>query len=83
MPNYTFKLMGALGESGIKNIKVGDDPNQTVGDVKEMVRREYKFPPNMKVSFIIEGKSLNEDHHKWNLKMISTNTTIMVIGTRS
>ncbi|MBD3350770.1 MAG: hypothetical protein GF364_04705 [Candidatus Lokiarchaeota archaeon] len=86
MTNYTFKLMGSFSvdNRGTRQIDISTDPNVTVGEVKKLVKKTFKMPPSMRVSLIVEGKSLTSDHHKWN-RVVAINPrkdVIRVIGTR-
>lgn len=84
MTLYRFKLMASLDESGEREIEISKDPNISVGDVKVLVKQAFKFAPSIQVSLIVEGKTLSDDHHKWN-KVVSINPrkdVIRVIGTR-
>ncbi|MHA1339938.1 MAG: hypothetical protein ACTSRZ_13635 [Promethearchaeota archaeon] len=81
---YKFKLLGSIDERGFKEIDIGNDANITVGEVKEIVKKAFHMAPSLKVSLIIEGKTLNEDHHIWSkVAIINPKKDIVrVLGTR-
>lgn len=85
MTVYSFKLMGTLHESGQKEIDISGDPNLTVGEVKEQVRKSFKMPPSIKITILVGGKTLQDNHHKWH-KVVSINPrkeVIRIMGTRA
>ncbi len=66
MPSYKFKLMGALGDAGERLILVKPEEH-TLGEVKEIVRKEYKLIPSFKITFLHKGKRYSDDvdHHRF------------------
>ncbi|TFH30117.1 MAG: hypothetical protein E4G98_02660 [Promethearchaeota archaeon] len=54
-----FRLTGVPPDQAIKLIEV--DQNQTVGEIKKDVQKEYKLNPILAIQFIFKGKVLADD----------------------
>ncbi|MHA1897597.1 MAG: ubiquitin-like domain-containing protein [Promethearchaeota archaeon] len=81
IPVYRFKIMGSLDERGRRSIELRED--MTIAEVKEAVKKAFRMPPMMKVSLLIDGKTITDDHHKWaSVAAIPRKTVILVVGTQ-
>ncbi|MGQ4875173.1 MAG: hypothetical protein ACP6IY_13990 [Promethearchaeia archaeon] len=62
MPSITFKLMGVFSDIGERQILV--DSEATLGEIKELVKKEFKIVPNAVITFLHAGKryGMEEDH---------------------
>ncbi len=58
MVNYRFKLLASLAPEKIINIPQG----ATAGQVKEVIKHEFKFNPALKVKLMFSGRSLEDDY---------------------
>jgi hypothetical protein len=62
MPSITFKLMGVFDEKGERQILI--DSELSIGDIKTLIKKEFKLVPNAKITFLHLGKRYgdSEDH---------------------
>jgi len=60
IPSITFKIVGVFGERGERQILI--DGNMTILEVKEKVKKEFKIVPNAKISLMVRGKRIDDDH---------------------
>ncbi len=62
MPSITFKLLGAIGDRSERQILI--DSELSIGDIKKLVKTEFKLVPNAKITFLHMGKryGIEEDH---------------------
>ena len=56
---YRFRLTGVPPDQAIKIIEL--DLNQSVGEIKKSVQREYKLNPILAIQFIFKGKVLPDN----------------------
>jgi hypothetical protein len=80
MPEYTFKLMGTFDDRGRKEIEIKEE--FTVEQVKAIVKREFKMPPSIIISLLVNGSSLSDGTRWASVSAIPRKTVINVIGTR-
>ncbi|MHA1689503.1 MAG: ubiquitin-like protein [Promethearchaeota archaeon] len=59
MTEYRFRLTGVPPDQAIKTIDL--DAEQTVGEIKKQVQKEYKLNPILATQFIFKGKVLPDD----------------------
>ena len=74
MPSVTFKLMGVFSESGERQILV--DNEQTLEEVKTLVKREFKLVPNARITFLHAGKRYGADMDDIQFKRIPIDSRI-------
>ena len=62
MPSITFKLLGAIGDRAERQILVNSE--LSIGEIKALVKKEFKLVPNARVTFLHLGKryGIEEDH---------------------
>jgi len=62
MPSINFKLLGAIGDRSERQILV--DSELSIGEIKKLVKAEFKLVPNAKITFLHLGKRYGseEDH---------------------
>ncbi len=81
MAIYFFKLLAGFGDRSELELSLNFD--LTVGEVKEIVKREFKIMPQMKIDLMVGGRKLNDDEIKWGMtdaKPMKGN--VLVIGHR-
>ena len=63
MPSITFKLLGAIGDRSERQILV--DSELSIGEIKALVKTEFKLVPNARITFLHLGKryGTEEDHY--------------------
>ena len=80
MVNFNFKLLGVMDETAERTLDVA--PNDTVEDVKEIVRKSYKFAPQFLIELLVDGTKLSDRHIFSRLAINPKKQKIMVIVTR-
>ncbi len=76
MVNYRFKLLASL--AGEKQINVPQ--GATAGQVKEVIKREFKLNPALRVKLMFSGRSL-EDDFDWDRLSINPKKDVITVVT--
>jgi hypothetical protein len=77
---YNFKILGVMDENAEREIDVV--PNDTVEDVKEKVRKSYRFAPQFLIELLFDGTKLIDRHIFSRLAINPKKQKVMVIVTR-
>ncbi len=76
MVNYRFKLLASFVPEKIINVPQG----ATAGQVKEVIKREFKLNPALRVKLIFSGRSL-EDDFEWDRLIINPKKDAITVVT--
>ena len=81
MPSITFKILGVPSDRGERQILV--DSEQTVAEVKNLVKKEFKLVPTATITLLHSGKRYGKDMDDIQFKRIpidprSENITVIV-----
>ncbi len=76
MVNYRFKLLASLAPEKIINIPQG----ATAGQVKEVVKKEFKLNLALHVKLMFTGRSL-EDDYEWDRLIINPKKDAITVVT--
>ena len=80
MPLYCFKLMASISDRGVRDIILKEE--LTVAEVKEIVKKEFRFPPTLDVSLLLDGITLSDNTRWAQVAAVPNKTIIRVMGTR-
>ncbi len=80
MAVYFFKLLGGFGSRSEMELSLNFD--LSVAEVKEIVKKEFKILPQLKIDFMVGGRKLPDDM-KWGMTDVKPmKTNVLVIGHR-
>ena len=68
MPSITFKLLGVIGENSERQILI--DSELSIGEIKLIVRKEFKIVPNAKITFLHLGKRYGETEDTYSFRRL-------------
>ena len=80
MPEYMFKLLGGFGDRAEADLTVQYE--NTVAEVKEIVRSAFKLIPSMQLELMVGGRKLPDDKTWGSTDAKPMKTTVLVIGHR-
>ena len=81
MPEFTFKLLGGIGDRAEIELEIPFDA--TVTKVKEMVRNTFKIAPMISIELMAGGKKLTDGMGWAMVNARPGKDTILVIGHRA
>ena len=68
MPSITFKLLGAIGDRSERQILV--DSELSIGEIKALVKTEFKLVPNARIAFLHLGKRYGTEEDNYAFKRL-------------